>query len=391
MTPVSVVCTGCGTTNLVLPEQVGRVVVCHHCRGEYVAQVATLDPGEPERPLLAGGIFVSHCHDPRDMEVVRGLVAHLRRRGYSVYVDFNTLRGGDSLLRTIAQCIKVSRKFVVVLSGAALKSRWVQTEIEWALIREIRDRMDFIIPFIIDDAGLSGFQEDVRLASKLAVVDLTETCRAGFDRLGEALPAPPAPDETRAPLPEALTSADEEALDGAELRAQATVAFREGRVEESLEMARRAEDAARASGEEVTQIAQALTAQARPLRRMGRFAEALDLYQQSLRVYEERGDHLGRAHTLLGIASIRVERGELDEAARAFTQAAEVFASHGENLWAARAFLNLSQVRERHGQVAEAEAAATRAVEFARRSNLPPEIKAANKRLGSIERRNRRK
>ena len=85
-------------------------------------------------------VFVSHSHD--DAAFCRAIVEGLRDAGADVWYDEHNMGSGE-LGRTIEQEVRRRPVFVVILSPAALHSRWVEDETRWAY-RLYRDRPDDI-------------------------------------------------------------------------------------------------------------------------------------------------------------------------------------------------------------------------------------------------------
>ena len=79
-------------------------------------------------------VFLSHSS--RDFGEVEVLRAALEDRGISCFLDALELRAGDALAATLKEQVQRAQAFVVVLSPAAVSSRWVRQEIEWALAAE---------------------------------------------------------------------------------------------------------------------------------------------------------------------------------------------------------------------------------------------------------------
>jgi TIR domain len=76
-------------------------------------------------------IFVSHTQ--HDAAFCRQIVDALRQAGADVWYDEHNL-GSDQLGPTIERELRARPLFVVILSPAALKSRWVEDEARWAYI-----------------------------------------------------------------------------------------------------------------------------------------------------------------------------------------------------------------------------------------------------------------
>jgi tetratricopeptide (TPR) repeat protein len=87
-------------------------------------------------------LFLSHSST--DDPFVRDLRAALADHGQEGWIDSRQLRGGDPLWPEIEQAIEAATAFAVVVSPAALQSKWVGKELRHALkLREQRGRAQF--------------------------------------------------------------------------------------------------------------------------------------------------------------------------------------------------------------------------------------------------------
>ena len=84
--------------------------------------------------LDSRAIFLSHSSE--DTAEVERLRAALESRGIACFLDVLELRAGDDLAATLKEQVQAAPAFVVVLSPAAVSSKWVRQEIEWALAAE---------------------------------------------------------------------------------------------------------------------------------------------------------------------------------------------------------------------------------------------------------------
>ncbi|MBI4614961.1 MAG: protein kinase [Planctomycetes bacterium] len=261
--------------------------------------------------LSSGGIFLSHCHE--DNETVAELAKALAGRGHTVYVDIDSLRGGDTLTRTIARFINAASKVVVVLSKAAIGKRWVQTEIEWTLTREINEQLDLMVPYCLDPEALDWFRKDIRLGCKLSVNDFGRPRARAIQDLLKALPSP-----RKGPVgPEVdvrLSEEEEEALAVVDRLAQSLVLHQEGRDEEALALAELAAQEARETGLD-PELSRALEVEKRILESQGRTMEAETLLEFSpapcafvLEVLS--GERVGKRHPLAEGKEYVLGRGE---------------------------------------------------------------------------------
>ena len=92
-------------------------------------------------------IFVSHSHNNNPF--CEKLVRALRRAGADVWYDDESLQTGQ-LGPIIERELRERPVFVVVLSPAALASRWVEDETRWAYNRLRRDPTRIILPVLAE-------------------------------------------------------------------------------------------------------------------------------------------------------------------------------------------------------------------------------------------------
>jgi tetratricopeptide (TPR) repeat protein len=90
-------------------------------------------------------IFVSHSH--QDDAFCRSLVTALRAADADVWYDEQNL-GAGHLMDAIERELRRRPVFIVILSPAALASRWVKDECTWAYARNRKDPSRILLPVI---------------------------------------------------------------------------------------------------------------------------------------------------------------------------------------------------------------------------------------------------
>ena len=90
-------------------------------------------------------VFVSHSN--ADNEFTRRLVADLRNRGATVWVDFDDIDTGD-FAATINQGMDNCDWMVVVLTPASLKSKWVVMEVNAAMNMKADGYLKGVVPIV---------------------------------------------------------------------------------------------------------------------------------------------------------------------------------------------------------------------------------------------------
>ncbi len=93
-------------------------------------------------------IFISHSNLDKQV-FVRRFADHPRKLGHSVWYDEWSIRPGESLALRIQQGISECDFFVIVISENSINSRWVQREVNDALVSEIERGRTIVIPIVI--------------------------------------------------------------------------------------------------------------------------------------------------------------------------------------------------------------------------------------------------
>lgn len=76
-------------------------------------------------------VFISYACE--DKEIARKLSRSLEEAGFEVWLDENNILPGDNWAEKVSQALKESQAMVVLVSPAAMDSKWVRHEIEFAL------------------------------------------------------------------------------------------------------------------------------------------------------------------------------------------------------------------------------------------------------------------
>ncbi|HMV46359.1 MAG TPA: toll/interleukin-1 receptor domain-containing protein [Blastocatellia bacterium] len=99
-------------------------------------------------------VFISHSgKEPR---LARRLATILRQAGFRVWDAYSNLYPGDNWAKLTAQALEESQAMVVLLTPESLESRWVQSEIEYALGN--KNYAWRLIPVLVGDP--KQFQKD---------------------------------------------------------------------------------------------------------------------------------------------------------------------------------------------------------------------------------------
>lgn len=98
-----------------------------------------------------GKVFISHSS--ADKPFVRKLVRAVEGAGFRVWLDEKELIVGDALPQKISEGVAAAAVVLVVVSSAAIQSRWLRFELNHATQRMVEGKSR-IIPLVIDDAEL---------------------------------------------------------------------------------------------------------------------------------------------------------------------------------------------------------------------------------------------
>lgn len=103
-------------------------------------------------------VFISYSH--KDVEFVDRLAIALIAKNIKVWKDSWKTLAGDSFVKKIQAGIEGASHFCLVLSRNSLRSRWVEKEIEQALLLESTGGKIIILPVIIDDSVMPDSLRD---------------------------------------------------------------------------------------------------------------------------------------------------------------------------------------------------------------------------------------
>jgi hypothetical protein len=123
-----------------------------------------------DRRSAAQHIFISHSW--RDKPLARRIARRLAHRGATIWIDETEMQVGDRLPERLAAEIRRSSHFVVLLTTAAVASRWVAQEIEIA--KGATEPRIALLPLIAESGVSSSLLDEslgVEIADPLAFED----------------------------------------------------------------------------------------------------------------------------------------------------------------------------------------------------------------------------
>lgn len=115
---------------------------------EYLPSLLT------SRPIEYHSLFISYAS--QDEVIARQLYADLRKKDVPCWFAPHDLRPGTPILRGIEEAIHLQDKFLLILSEHAVKSAWIEREVDAALHLEIQRGQDVLFPIRLDNAVLES-------------------------------------------------------------------------------------------------------------------------------------------------------------------------------------------------------------------------------------------
>lgn len=109
-----------------------------------------------------GKVFISHSSADKDL--ADRLAADLVSRGIPVWYDKLDLAIGDSVPGVINEGLASAKYFLIILSPEAVSSRWVQEEMNAALMRQVAQGGTFILPILFRDCLIPPLLQHRRYA-----------------------------------------------------------------------------------------------------------------------------------------------------------------------------------------------------------------------------------
>lgn len=108
-------------------------------------------------PIFIGGVFISYS---RINDAFADIIYdRLKKEGVPVWLDRHDVIAGD-LQKQIAKAIRLNDVVLLVLSEAAIKSDWVESELDMAREREKAENRDVLCPISIDDAWKAKLENE---------------------------------------------------------------------------------------------------------------------------------------------------------------------------------------------------------------------------------------
>ena len=103
-------------------------------------------------------VFLSYSF--KDKQFAKKIADDLKANGIRVWYDEYDLKLGDNLLEKINEGLSKSAYFGVILSKSYLESKWANKELEFMLKKEAKQKMNKILPILIDDVEMPNFLQN---------------------------------------------------------------------------------------------------------------------------------------------------------------------------------------------------------------------------------------
>lgn len=107
-------------------------------------------------------VFISYSSD--DVGFVKRLEAELRSHGVSLWLDRKQIKVGQRIPRRIKEGIFECDYFLIVISKSSLQSNWVRDELDSAYFESIKDRIDTVLPVVVNDVEIPKELQHIRFA-----------------------------------------------------------------------------------------------------------------------------------------------------------------------------------------------------------------------------------
>ena len=118
-------------------------------------------------------IFLSHSS--RDKPLLREIMKYLPHHVLT-WFDDKDLRFGEKLYTSIRRAIDIETDFVILfISPEAVRSQWVQRELQWAITREYEIGRVFILPVVLDKESWRQLPADIQSKRYLPCTDFSES------------------------------------------------------------------------------------------------------------------------------------------------------------------------------------------------------------------------
>jgi hypothetical protein len=124
-----------------------------------IREESSLEPASTEAHKPQLRILISYSH--RDATFANQLATDLERVFGDVWIDHRRVHIGESFVSAINQALLFVTDFVVILSDAAKRSKWVENELNAAIARRNQGKFIRIRPVLVDHIDLPPLIADL--------------------------------------------------------------------------------------------------------------------------------------------------------------------------------------------------------------------------------------
>ena len=103
-------------------------------------------------------IFLSYSR--RDESAIKKIRERLTSSGVEVWLDQTDIEPGDRIPDKIGRGIRECDYFLIALSPISVESEWVQMELNIALAEEIKRKVKFVIPMLMEKCIIPSIIQD---------------------------------------------------------------------------------------------------------------------------------------------------------------------------------------------------------------------------------------
>lgn len=120
-------------------------------------------------------IFISHAS--QDLDFANQLRVDLNIIGHNPWIDSYEIRPGENIVTRIQEGIKDCKYAIVIMSRAAMESRWVDNEWKESLWQSHKEGRLRIVPILKEKCDIPIFLQSIKYA------DFTQSYAVGFSML----------------------------------------------------------------------------------------------------------------------------------------------------------------------------------------------------------------
>jgi TatD DNase family protein len=111
---------------------------------------------------MSRSAFIIYSHS--DSSLAERLANDLRRHSVDVWIDKWKIQVGDSIVAKINQGLGSRDFLIVILTAASIESRWVNLELDAAIVRQLDERGVSVLPILADDSAIPPLLKGKRYA-----------------------------------------------------------------------------------------------------------------------------------------------------------------------------------------------------------------------------------